>query len=165
MGGLFSSLNNSVSALRSIEDALAVSQNNVSNASTPGYARQVAQLQSQAFDLSKGFTGGVQYTGTQSTQNEYLNQAVRTQLSAQGYFTGESNPLASIQSLFDVSGQSGLTGALNKLFQSFSAWSATPNTTSAQAVLNQAQALAQSFQSAAASLSQVTNSVSQQISS
>jgi flagellar hook-associated protein 1 FlgK len=58
-----------------------------------------------------------------------------------------------------------LTGALNKLFQSFSAWSATPNTTSAQAVLNQAQALAQSFQSAAASLSQVTNSVSQQISS
>jgi flagellar hook-associated protein 1 FlgK len=67
--------------------------------------------------------------------------------------------------LFDVSGQSGLTGALNSLFQSFSAWSATPNTTSAQAVLNQAQAVAQSFQSAAASLSQVTTNVNQQISS
>jgi len=165
MGGLFSSLNNSVSALRSIEDALAVSQNNVSNASTPGYARQVAQLQSQAFDLSKGFTGGVQYTGTQSTQNEYLNQAVRTQLSAQGYFTGESNPLASIQSLFDISGQSGLTGSLNSLFQSFSAWAATPNNTTAQAVLNQAQSVAQSFQSASASLGQVTNGVNQQITS
>jgi len=165
MGGLFSSLNNSVSALRSIEDALAVSQNNVSNASTPGYARQVAQLQSQAFDLSKGFTGGVQYTGTQSTQNEYLNQAVRTQLSAQGYFTGESNPLASIQSLFDVSGQSGLTGALNSLFQSFSAWAATPNNTTAQAVLSQAQTVAQSFQAASASLGQITNGVNQQITS
>jgi flagellar hook-associated protein 1 FlgK len=51
------------------------------------------------------------------------------------------------------------------LFQSFSAWSATPNTTTAQAVLSQAQAVAQSFQSASASLSQVTTSVNQQISS
>ena len=44
MGGLFSSLNSSVEALRTIESALAVSQNNVSNANTPGYARQIAQL-------------------------------------------------------------------------------------------------------------------------
>jgi flagellar hook-associated protein 1 len=137
----------------------------VSNVNTPGYARQIAQLESQAFNLSAGLAGGVQFGGTQSTQNEYLNQAVRTQLSAQGYFTGESNPLASIQSLFDVSGQTGLTGALNNLFQSFSAWGATPNTTTAQAVLDQAQAVAQSFQSAASSLSQVTNNLNQQISS
>ena len=165
MGGLFSSLNSSVEALRTTESALAVSQNNVSNANTPGYARQIALLDSQPFNLSAGLAGGVQYGGTQSTQNEYLNQTVRTQLSAQGYFTGESSSLASIQSLFDVSGQTGLTGALNNLFQSFSAWSATPNTTSAQAVLGQAQAVAQSFQSAAATLSQVTSSVNQQISS
>ena len=165
MGGLFSSLSNSVDALRTIESALAVSQNNVSNANTPGYARQIAQLDAQPFNLSAGLAGGVQFAGTQSTQDEYLNQAVRTQLSAQGYFTGESNPLASIQSLFDVSGQSGLTGSLNSLFQSFSAWSATPNTTSAQAVLSQAQSVAQSFQSAAASLSQITTSVNQQITS
>ena len=165
MGGLFSSLNTSLEALRSLQSALAVTQNNVSNANTPGYARQIALLESQPFNLSAGMAGGVQFGGTQSTQNEYLNQAVRTQLSGQGYFTGESNPLASIQSLFDVSGKTGLTGSLNNLFQSFSAWSATPNTTSAQAVLNQAQAVAQSFQSAAASLSQVTNNVNQQISS
>jgi len=165
MGGLFSSLNSSVEALRSIQSALAVTQNNVSNANTPGYARQIAVLDSQPFSLSEGLTGGVEFGGMQSTQNEYLNQAVRTQLSAQGYFTGESNPLASIQSLFDVSGQTGLTGALNSLFQSFSAWGATPNNTTAQAVLSQAQTVAQSFQSAAASLSQITNSVNQQISS
>ena len=71
MGGLFSSLSNSVDALRTIESALAVSQNNVSNASTPGYARQVAQLESQPFNLSAGLTGGVQFGGTQSTQDEY----------------------------------------------------------------------------------------------
>ena len=165
MGGLFSSLNSSVEALRTIESALAVAQNNVSNANTPGYARQIAQMEAQPFDLAKGFSGGVQYGGTQSTQNEYLDQAVRTQLSAQGYFTGQSNPLASIQSLFDVSGTTGLTGSLNSLFHSFSAWAATPNNTTAQAVLSQAQTVAQSFQTASNSLSQVTNNVSQQITS
>src|SRR6202043_3711492 len=80
MGGLFSSLNSSVEALRSIQSALAVTQNNVSNANTPGYARQIALLESRPFNLSAGLTGGVQFGGTQSTQNEYLNQAVRTQL-------------------------------------------------------------------------------------
>jgi flagellar hook-associated protein 1 FlgK len=165
MGGLFSSLNNSVQALRAFESALAVSQNNVSNASTPGYARQIALLGSQSFNLPAGQNGGVQFEGTQSTQDEYANQAVRTQLSSQGYYSGQSSALASIQSLFDVSGQTGLTGALNNLFQSFSAWSATPNSTTAQAVLSQAQATAQSFQSAAASLAQTTTSVNQQISS
>ena len=60
MGGLFSSLNTSVEALRSIESALAVSQNNISNANTPGYARQVAVLNSQPFNLSAGLAGGAE---------------------------------------------------------------------------------------------------------
>jgi flagellar hook-associated protein 1 len=163
MGGIFSSLNGSLQALRAFESALAVSQNNVSNANTPGYARQIAVLDSQSFNLPEGRTGGVQFGGTRSTQNEYTNQAVRTQLSAQGYYSAQSGPLSSIQSLFDVTGQTGLLGTLNGLFQSFSAWSATPNTTTAQAVLNQAQTVAQSFQAAAASLSQTTNGVNRQI--
>src|SRR5262245_20931152 len=141
---LFGALNNSVEALKAFENALAVSQNNVSNANTPGYARQTAILNSQSFDLP-GLSGGVLYGGTESTQNEYVNQAVRNQLSAQGYFSTQSGPLSSIESLFDVTGQTGLTGALSGLFQSFSAWSATPNTTTAQAVLAQAQTLAQNF--------------------
>ena len=165
MSGLFGALNSSVEALRAFENALAVSQNNVSNANTPGYARQVAVLNSQAFNLSGGLTGGVLFGGTQNTQNEYVNQAVRTQLSAQGYFSAQSGPLSSIESLFDVSGQSGLTGALSGLFQSFSAWSATPNATTAQSVLAQAQTVAQSFQAASANLTQTTVSVNQQISS
>jgi flagellar hook-associated protein 1 FlgK len=57
-------------------------------------------------------------------------------------------------------------GALNSLFQSFSAWSATPGSASAQQqVLTSAQSLAQSFQSTAASLSQTTTQLNQNISS
>ena len=81
---------------------------------------------------------------TQSTDNAYADQAVRTQFSAQGNYTAQSTALSSIQSLFDVTGQTGVIGALNNLFQSFSAWgSATPTSTAAQqAVLTAAQTVA-----------------------
>src|SRR5258706_13146367 len=104
MGGLFSSLNNSVEALRSLQSALAVTQNNVSNANTPGYARQVALLESQPFNLSAGLAGGGQFGGRHSTQNEDFNQSGRTPASAQGEFAGGINPPASLQPLFSVLG-------------------------------------------------------------
>jgi flagellar hook-associated protein 1 FlgK len=164
--GLFGSLNSSLDALRAFETFLEVSQNNVSNASTPGYARQVATLAALPFQPSAGLTGGVQSGANRSTQNEYANQAVRNQLAMQGNFNTQSTALTSIQGLFDVSGQSGVIGALNNLFQSFSAWGATPGSTAArQDVLAKAQAVAQSFQSTAASLSQTTNQLNQQINS
>jgi flagellar hook-associated protein 1 FlgK len=166
MGGLFGSLNSSLQALQAFETALNVSQNNVSNSSTPGYARQTVQLEAQPFNITQGAAGGVKAGSVQSTDNIYADQAVRDQLSEQGNYNAQSSALGSIQSLFDVTGQSGVIGALNNLFQSFSAWSATPTSTAAQqSVLTNAQALAQSFQSAAASLSQTTTNLDGQITS
>src|SRR5579863_8231598 len=166
MGSLFGTLNSSLQAIQAFQEALSVSQNNVSNSSTPGYARQVANLEALPFDPSNGSSGGVQAGPTTSTQNEYVNQAVRNQLSNQGNYTAQSSALSSIEGLFDVSGQTGIVGALNNLFQSFSAWSATPGSASAQQhVLTSAQALAQSFQSTSASLSQTTTQLNQGISS
>jgi flagellar hook-associated protein 1 FlgK len=166
MGSLFGTLNSSLDAIEAFQTALNVSQNNVSNASTPGYARQVVNLEALPFDISSGAIGGVEVGSTQSTQDEYVNQAVNNQVSQQGNFSAQYSALSSIQGLFDVSGQSGIVGALNNLFQSFSAWSANPGTTSAQqGVLTAAQELAQGFQSTAASLSQTTEQLNQQISS
>jgi flagellar hook-associated protein 1 len=166
MGGLFSALNNSLDALQAFQEALDVSQNNVSNASTPGYSAQVEAFSSDPFDLSAGLTGGVQAGTPQSTDNQYADQAVRNEYEAQGNYTAQNTALQSIQSLFDVTGQTGVTGAINQLFQSFSAWSSEPSASgAAQAVLDSASSLAQSFQSAAASLTQTTGSVNQQISS
>ena len=166
MGGLFGTLNSSVDALRAFENALAVSQNNVSNASTPGYAAEKATFEALPFEQNTGLLGGVAAGPNQSTDNQYADQAVRTQLELQGNATAQSTALSSIQSLFDVTGQTGVLGALNNLFQSFSAWSASPTSAAAeQGVLTSAQALAQSFQSTASSLGQTTNSLNQQITS
>src|SRR5262249_38168013 len=162
MGGLFSALNNSLDAIRAFQNSLEVSQNNVSNANTPGYARQVATLEAMPLDLPGGLIGGVRAGPPLSTQDADVHQAVRDQPSPQGSFTAQSSALASIQGLFDVSGQTGLVGALSGLFQSFSAWSANPGLNSSQqGVLASAQALSQAFQSTAASLSQSTIQLNQ----
>src|SRR5579871_3069300 len=164
MSGLFSTLNSGLSALTAFDNALQVSQNNVSNASTPGYAKQVATLESLPFEPAGGLTGGVAAGTPTSARDEYLEQAVRNQAESLGSFTAQSQALSPIETAFSISGQSGLSGALSSLVQSFSAWSSSPNsTTASQDVISQAQSLAASFQQAASALSTATSGLNTNI--
>ena len=164
MSGLFSTLDAGLSALTAFDKALQVSQSNVSNASSPGYAKQTATLESLPFDLSTGQTGGVVAGPTGNARDEYLEQAVRSQAESLGNFSAQSQALASIETIFSISGQSGLSGALNNLFQSFSSWANSPDSASArQDVLAKTQSLAQAFQQAAAGLSTATRGLNSKI--
>jgi flagellar hook-associated protein 1 len=166
MGGLLGILDSSLSALQAFQNALNVAQNNVSNSSTPGYANQIATFEAQPFELQNGLYGGVTSGPTVSTDDHYTDQAVQTQYSLQQNFNAQSQALSSIQSLFDVTGQTGVIGSLNNLFQAFSSWATTPDSAASQQnVLSQAQALSQQFQSAAAFLSSTTTQLNQQIGS
>ena len=165
MGTLFGALSSGLEAIQAFQNALEISQNNVSNASTPGYADQIATFEASAFNIGGGLPGGVQSGPTQSTDSHYADQAVRNQLAAQGNAAAQNTALSSIQSLFDTTGQTGVLGSLNQLFQAFSAWSASPSNSASQTVLSQAGALAQQFRSAADALGQTTNQLNQQITS
>jgi flagellar hook-associated protein 1 FlgK len=164
--GLFANLTSSVRALNAFEQSLEVAQNNVSNASTAGYAKQLATLNALPFQPSTGLLGGVRAGDPQSTRDEYLEQAVRYQNGAVGNYTAQAQSLVGIQPIFDVTGQTGIIAALNSMFQSFSAWSANPDSAAArQDVLSKAQDLGASFQQAASILSSVTSNVGNQITS
>jgi len=164
--GLFANLQSSLNALDAFQQSLTVAQNNVSNSSTPGYAAQLATLDALPFQLQTGLAGGVQAGTPQSTRDEYLEQAVRYQQSNLGSYTAQSQALNQIQSIFDATGQTGIVAALNNLSQSFSAWSASPDSAAAQQnVLTSAQDLGTSFQQAAATLSSVTSNVNSNIDS
>ena len=83
-----------------------------------------------------------------------------------GTYTAQAQALGGIEPIFDVTGQSGIIAALNSMFQSFSAWSASPDSAAArQDVLSKAQDLGASFQQAASVLSSVTGNVGNQIDS
>jgi flagellar hook-associated protein 1 FlgK len=104
--------------------------------------------------------------GLESSRDEYAEDEVRRQLQSLGTYESQSSGLSSIDSLFDVTGNSGIPADLNNLFSSFSAWATSPNSASAQQmVISNAGNLASDIHSLSASLVQVSGDVEGQIGS
>ncbi|HXK07725.1 MAG TPA: flagellar hook-associated protein FlgK [Verrucomicrobiae bacterium] len=164
MANLLASLISSADTLQAYGSVLETAQNNVSNASTPGYAKQRTSLYALPFDPEGGATGGVRAGDLQSSRNEYAEQAVRQQNTGMGYEQQMVDSLTPLQSQFDVSGNQGIPAALNNLFQSFSAWATTPNNdASRQTVLDRAGQVASAFQQTANAIGAQATNAEQQI--
>lgn len=150
MGSLFGSLLDASKALSVYSQALNVVSENVTNANTPGYARQEAAFSALPFDVSVGMPGGITYGGTESTRNAYAEQNVRNQQSLNNAYQQQVSDLGQVSTLFDVSDQSGVSYATDQLFSSFSSLSVSPNDpTARQGVLTAATNLAEAFQNTA----------------
>jgi len=161
---LLSSLATSASALDAFQQVLSVTQNNVVNSSTPGYARQTMTLEAEKFDPFTGASGGVLATEMKSSRDDFAEQAVRQQNSLLGESTQNVDSLTTLQNNFDISGNSGIPAALNNLLQAFSAWGQTPtDTNTQQSVIDNATAVANAFQDAATGLSQFTQDTNTQL--
>ena len=100
MGTLFSALTSAGQSIQQFERAISVTENNVTNANSPGYAKQVPELMSQPFEPSTGLAGGVLEV-TQDTRNSYADTAVQQQLSLQGMYQQLQTTLAPLQTVFD----------------------------------------------------------------
>jgi flagellar hook-associated protein 1 FlgK len=164
MSNLLTTLLNSASTLNTYSRVLDTAQNNVANASTPGYAKQSMDLYALPFDPNSGTTGGVRAGDLVSSRNEYAEQAVRAQAGLLGQQQQMVSSLTSVQSVFDISGSQGIPKALNDLFQSFSSWATTPNSQATrQTVIQGATEVAQSFTQAANALGSQAHDTEQQI--
>lgn len=153
MANLFVSLMSTTSALRAFERSLATVQNNVTNASTPGYVKQRQVLNAASFQPERGIVGGVTIGERQSARNEYTEQMVCRQQNALGKSQQLKASLSEIEPMFDVTGDSGIPKALSELFGCFSELSVAPNDAVArQSVIDQAGHVANAFQSMAFSL-------------
>lgn len=165
MGSLFSALDSAASALDAFQRAVDVTQNNVTNANSPGYAVQVPVFQSQDLQSGNGLSGGV-LEQTQNERNPFADAAVRQQLSLQGAAQQLQTSLTPLQNVFDVSSGSAIPSALNQLFSSFSQWSTQPSNAVYQtAVISAAQQTATAFQQAASQLSSIQSSTVQDLQS
>jgi len=146
VGSLFSALDSASSALDAFQRAVDVTQNNVANANTTGYAAQVPTFQAESFQSTNGLSGGV-VEQTQDTRNQFADTAVQQQLSQQGLYQQLQSSLTPLQNVFDVSSTSAIPSAFNQLFQSFSQWSTQPSNVNYQtAVISAAQQTATAFQ-------------------
>ena len=141
-------------ALEAFQQALTVTQSNISNSSTPGYASQRVNLEAQPLDVASGLAGGVAAGGLIDSRDQYAEEQVQRQTQTLGQFTAQAQATGAIQSLFDVSGTSGISADLSSLLQSFSAWSVTPSdATARQSVIDSASTVASDIQGLAGSLS------------
>src|SRR5690242_2189773 len=127
MGNLLTSLLNSTSALAVYGRVFNVIQNNISNANTPGYAKQQQVLESLPFDPSTGSSGGIIAGPMISARSEYLEQNVRNQQQLLGDAQQRAADLGQVEPLFDLNATFGVSGTLNNFFNSFSQLSVNPN--------------------------------------
>jgi flagellar hook-associated protein 1 FlgK len=164
MSALLAALQNSATALDSFEKQIGVVQNNVTNASTPGYARQQLQTTAVGYQPAAGLYGGIRNGQLESARSEFAENAVRTELTQNGYYNERATTLNNIQSVFDVTGQTGLSKAINDLFSAFSSWSESPtDATQQQNVITAAQEFVTNVQQTASDISQSATSVTQGI--
>lgn len=164
MSSILSALHIASATLKAFDQALVVTQNNVANASTPGFVQQTQTFTALPFDIQNGLIGGTRAGQVMSSRDQYAEQAVWQQSSLLGQAQQNASSLTSLQTYFDISGSSGISSAMNGLFQSFSAWGQTPTDINArQTVLNQADDVANVFQQASANLSTVTENTNGQL--
>src|SRR5579872_1556908 len=166
MGSLTSSLWIAANALDVNQAALDATSNNIANANTPGYSREVVDLSEQT-PVEVGnltFGTGVNLDQIQSVRNQLLTLQIAEQTSQQNGAQTQLNALQQVQGLFATTTQ-GIGEAMSSFFNGISQLSTNP-TDEAQrsSVITAAQTLASSFNQAAASLGTIQSNLNQSVS-
>lgn len=157
MGTLTSLMGLAQQALMANQAALNVISNNVANQNTPGYTRQVVNLQ-QNDSVTIGnlvVGGGVSAGQAISQRDRVLEQRVQQQTQVQAQSQALSDALNQVQNIFGLSSTSTsasstqLGSALDSFFNAVSSLTANPaDTPTRQKVISAAQSLVSAFNSA-----------------
>jgi flagellar hook-associated protein 1 FlgK len=165
MGGLSTSLLIGAQALDATQGALDATSNNIANANTAGYTREVAQFsengENQSGDEVTG--GGVTLDGLQSVRDELLNIQIQQQTSLQASVNAQSSSLQQVQTSFTTSGDD-IASTLTAFSSSLAQLSANPSSSATrQSVLASGQNLADAFNSTANALTTAQSDADQQV--
>ena len=166
MLSLNASLSIASEALAAQSGALGIVNNNIANASTPGYSRQVVNLSADA--LSAGGTttdNGVSYGGFTSVRDELLQLGIYGKTSDAASLTTQSTGWSQIEPAFS-STTSGIGSSLSSMFSSLSALSTQPTSSALrQSALSAAGSVVAAFHQAANVLSTAQSDADAQVQS
>ena len=166
MGSLISAMWIAAQALDVDQGALNVTTNNIANASTPGYSREVVDLTEQTPVQSGNLTigTGVTLQRIQSVRDQMLSLLIEEQTTQQSGAQTQLNALQQVQGLFSDPTQ-GIGANLTALFNSISQLSTNPTDgAQRQSVITAAENLVTSFNQTAKSLSTIQLSQNQTVS-
>ncbi len=166
MASLGNSLSIAVQSLGADTAALQVTNNNIANANTPGYTRQVAVLQEAMPSTDGGLStgSGVDLVGYQSIRDELVQNQIQQETGAQSGANAQLATLNQIQPTFTTSTDD-IGTDMSALFSSISSLSTNPTSSSArQAVLTAGQNLATAFNTASNTLTSQQTGLNTQVS-
>jgi len=166
MGTLLGSMSIALSALQADQKAVQVTSNNIANANTVGYDRQVPMLEESAPREVGGFMlgGGVSVASVQSMRDNVLNLRLNSETQQQSSLNTYVNGMQQVEAIFNEASGVGLSSAIDGFFSSIQALSADPsNSTLRQSVLNAGNTLAEGFNSASSQLQQVKSGIDQDV--
>ena len=166
MGSLSSTLSVAISALQAEQGALNVSSNNVANANTPGYSRQVADLvESDPVTLGPLTVGtGVTLQQVEGIRDPILENRIQQQTQQQGSLDAFVPSMQQVETLFNQTSGGDIGTQITNLFSSISQLSTNPqNLALRTGVLTAANNLAKSFNNTANSLDQQRSNLDLQV--
>lgn len=162
MGG-FSTLNTAISGLRAAQRGLDVTGQNVVNANTPGYSRQVVRQSAvgsttaAAFHTanSAAFFGGVNVDDVSRIRDSLLEAARVTAGSSLSAMQAQSSALENVQQILSEPGDTGLQSVLDEFYSGWQDLANQPESTAAgSVVINRGQTVASQLRFTASGVAQ-----------
>lgn len=131
------------SALRSFQRAMDVSGHNLANVNTRGYSRQIVEFSSS--EPTTFFANGVRPLGTGTgisglsrARESFLESRMHAALSDQGRSQVLAENMIQIEAAYNETDGNGISDALDKFFNAWSALGSSPNDLSARITMKQA---------------------------
>ena len=168
----FTGYQTALSGLQAAQAAIDTTGENISNANTPGYTRQVVNT-AEAGSLGipqvseKGAQAdlgtGVDVSSISRIRDQFLDIQYRAQNTATSNANTNSSTLQQVQTGFNDSSTSGLSSQLNQFYSDFSSLAAAPTNPGAlSAVIGDGQALTQTLNSMSSQMSTIQSQSAQQ---
>ncbi|MCP5102919.1 MAG: hypothetical protein GY950_06060, partial [bacterium] len=141
---LFSALELGKNSILAQQQVFQVIGHNMANVNTPGYSRQVVDLENirpSVIGLKQGGRG-VELTGVRSIRDRFIDNQIIDRKQYEGYYDTLSGITATVESLFDESHGLGLSNSMTNFFN---AWADVANNPTDIPTRNSLVAKAQSF--------------------
>lgn len=154
-----------VSALQAAQRGMEVTGNNVTNANTPGYHRQVVKLAAQSPMQLNGtsFGRGVEVVDVQRVVSQQLEAAITTQTTQSGYTDSLQTTMSQLQASIPTDASS-IASQLGSVFNNLQQASAQlGNIASRKIAIASATSLAQQFNTLSANMDQMRTSLDSEI--
>ena len=162
----FSSLEIGKRALLAQKFGIDTVSNNIANVNTPGFSRRTAVMsETEAYNTNGNYQGtGVQVELLRSFRQDLLDKEMRGTVSQQSGYEVEQSFLQQISSIFGEPSDNGLSELTTKFFNTFNILAQNPeNVALRQSLLENAQALTDSFNTTAQGLTQLREDAHSQI--